>query len=65
MAIELEIVDESTLKRVGGSKFGSRGENLAFEFSKSGKIRKVTGGHTMVPIEDFSLPERVMRPERL
>ena len=64
MAVELEIVDESTLKRVGGSKFGSRGENLAFQFTKSGKIRKVNGGHTLVPIEDFVLPEKVLRPER-
>ncbi len=64
MAVELEIVDDSTLKHVGGSKFGARGEHLAFQFSKSGKIRKITGGHTMVPIEDFRLPDKVTRPER-
>lgn len=64
MAVELEVVDDSTLKRVGGSKFGSRGELLAFHFTKSGKMSKITGGHTMLPIDKFNLPEKVMRPEQ-
>lgn len=64
MAIELEIVNDTTLKRVGGAKFGARGENLTYHFAKSGKIKKVTGGHTMLPAEKFKLPEKVLRPER-
>lgn len=64
MAIELEIVDDATLKRVGGSKYGARGEELAFHFDKKGKVSKITGGHTMLPIEKFTLPHRVKRPKR-
>lgn len=64
MAIELELVDDSTLKRVGGSKYGSRGELITFHFDKKGNVEKVTGGHTMLPIEKFVLPDRVERPSR-
>lgn len=64
MATELEIVGDSTVKRVGGSKFGSRGEPMEFHFNDTGEIEKVTGGHTMLPIDKFTLPERVIRPEQ-
>lgn len=64
MATELEVVNDTTLKRVGGSKFGARGEEIVFSFDKSGKVSKVTGGHTMLPIEKFTLPERLERPAR-
>lgn len=64
MVTELEIVGDNQLKRVGGSKFGSRGEVMEFHFDESGEITRVTGGHTMVPIDQFTLPDRVMRPER-
>jgi CubicO group peptidase (beta-lactamase class C family) len=64
MSTELEVVGDTMLKRVGGSKFGSRGEMMEFHFGDSGEITKVTGGHTMVPINLFTLPDRVMRPER-
>ena len=65
MAIELEITGDSTLKRVGGSKYGARGEELTFHFDDEGRIEKITGGHTMVPIDKFELPERVTRPMRI
>lgn len=64
MATELELIDERTLKRVGGSRFGSRGEVMEFEFTKKGKVKKIVGGHTMLPIEKFKLPKRVKRPVR-
>lgn len=64
MAIELEVTGENTLKRVGGSKYGARGEELAYHFDDKGKIAKVTGGHTMLPIGKFKLPKRVKRPTR-
>lgn len=64
MAIELEITGDSTLKRVGGSMYGARGEELVFHFAKSGNVKKVTGGHTMLPIDKFKLPKRVRRPDR-
>lgn len=64
MATELEVMDDSTLKRVGGSKYGSRGESMTFHFTKKDEVKKVTGGHTMVPIDKFLLPDRVNRPER-
>ena len=64
MAIELDVIDETTLKRVGGSKFGSRGENLTYHFGKKGNVNKITGGHTMLPIDKFKLPEKMLRPER-
>lgn len=64
MAIELEVTSDSTLKRVGGSKYGARGEELTYHFDKKGDVEKITGGHTMVPIEKFNLPDRVKRPKR-
>ncbi len=64
MAVELEVTGSSTLKRVGGGKFGSRGEEMTFHFDKKGNVKKITGGHTMVPIDKFKLPDRVKRPVR-
>ncbi|MCO5228609.1 MAG: beta-lactamase family protein [Thermomicrobiales bacterium] len=64
MAIELEVVGENTLKRVGGSKYGSRGEGITYHFDSKGKVTNVVAGHTLVPIEEFALPERVKRPKR-
>lgn len=64
MAIELEVMGDTTLKRVGGSKYGARGEELTFHFDKKGKVKKITGGHTMLPIDRFELPDRVKRPMR-
>lgn len=63
-AVELEVTGENTLKRVGGSKGGARGEEITYHFDKDGNVSKVTGGHTMVPVEKFKLPERVKRPVR-
>lgn len=64
MAIELEITGENTLKRVGGGKYGSRGEEITYHFDTEGKVTEVVGGHTMVPIDQFKLPDRVKRPKR-
>ena len=65
MAIELEVTSDSTLKRVGGSKYGARGEELTFHFDKKGKVEKITGGHTMVPVDKFKLTDRIKRPMRI
>lgn len=64
MATELEVTSDTTLKRVGGSQYGPQGEEMTYHFDKKGKVNKITGGHTMVPAEEFKLPERVTRPER-
>lgn len=64
LAIELEITGENTLKRVGGSRYGSRGEEITYHFDTDGKVSKVVGGHTMLPIDQFTLPDRVTRPKR-
>ncbi|MCA9832481.1 MAG: beta-lactamase family protein [Thermomicrobiales bacterium] len=64
MAVELEVTGENTLKRVGGPKGGSRGEEIVYHFDAKGKVSKIEGGHTMLPVDQFTLPERVTRPTR-
>lgn len=64
MAIELEVTGANTLKRVGGPKGGARGEEIVYHFDEKGKVNKITGGHTMVPSDQFKLPDRVKRPVR-
>lgn len=64
MATELEVTSDHMLKRVGGSKYGPHGEEMTFHFDKKGNVKKITGGHTMLPIDEFTLPDRVIRPVR-
>ena len=53
----LEVVDDSTLKIVGGPGGGSRGEYFRYDFSPDGDIRSVRGvsGVSMTP---FVLPDK-------
>lgn len=64
LAVELEITGENTLKRVGGGKYGSRSEEMTYHFDERGRITMVVGGHTMLPVDKFALPDRVKRPVR-
>jgi CubicO group peptidase (beta-lactamase class C family) len=61
-AAELEIVDESTLRIAGGSGYGSYGELMPFTFADDGTVVSLRGesGGTLVPIDRFELPERVI-----
>ncbi len=61
-AAELEIVDDSRLRVVGGSGYGSYGELFEYTFAADGRVRSMRGesGATVVPIDSFELPERVM-----
>ncbi len=60
-AAELEIVDESTLRIVGGSGYGSYGELMPFRFADDGTVVSLRGesGGTLVPIDRFELPDRI------
>jgi len=58
---ELEVEDDTTLRIAGGSGFGSYGEQLHYRFAADETIESVRGesAATMVPLDRFSLPERV------
>jgi D-alanyl-D-alanine carboxypeptidase len=57
---EYEMVDDATLRIVGGSGYGSVGEDLRFELDGGGRVVRVTGsGVSLVPIDDLDLPDRV------
>ncbi|MGI8415040.1 MAG: serine hydrolase domain-containing protein [Nakamurella sp.] len=59
-AAELEVVDDRTVRVVGGSGYGSFGEPFRYDFDADGTVRSVRGesASTMVPIEKMALPER-------
>ena len=60
-AAELEIVDETTLRVIGGSGYGSYGELFEYTFGADGRVERMRGesGATVLPIESFTLPDRV------
>ncbi|AZI59365.1 class A beta-lactamase-related serine hydrolase [Nakamurella antarctica] len=62
----LEVVDSATLKIIGGSGFGARGELMKFEFGDDGSVTRVRGasGMTLVPEAVFELPEQVRARKR-
>ena len=58
---ELAIVDENTLRIMGGSPYGSVGEHFRYERDADGKIVSVfTGGMKAWPIEDYRARDRVL-----
>jgi len=63
-AIELEVLSESELKVVGDEGFGGYGEVMRYSFNEDGSVERIRGasGMTLVPIEKFSLPDKLMRP---
>jgi CubicO group peptidase (beta-lactamase class C family) len=63
-AVELEIVSGDELTVVGDKGFGGFGEPMKYTFRKNGSVKQIRGasGAKLVPIEDFTLPERITRP---
>jgi CubicO group peptidase (beta-lactamase class C family) len=60
----LEVVSDTELKVVDEGGFGGYGEKMRYTFNEDGSVEKVRGatGHTMIPAEKFTLPEKVFRP---
>jgi CubicO group peptidase (beta-lactamase class C family) len=64
VATGLEVVNDTELKVVDDGGYGGYGEKMRYTFNEDGSVEKVRGatGHTMVPVDDFVLPEKVTRP---
>jgi hypothetical protein len=60
-AVEREVVAADELKVVGDKGFGGYGETMKYTFRKDGSIKQLRGpsGAKLVPIDDFTLPERI------
>jgi CubicO group peptidase (beta-lactamase class C family) len=60
-AIELEPVDDHTLRWLGANGYGSYGEPFTFEFDAHGNVASMHGpsSNTRVLLTSFSLPDRV------
>jgi CubicO group peptidase (beta-lactamase class C family) len=61
-AIELEPVDDHTLRWAGANGYGSYGEPVSFEFDADGNVVSMHGpsSNTRVPLTSFELPDRVV-----
>jgi CubicO group peptidase (beta-lactamase class C family) len=61
-AVPLEVVDDQTLRVVGGSGFGSYGEPISFVFGDDGRPRSLRGqsGMSLVAYDEFAMPERIV-----
>jgi D-alanyl-D-alanine carboxypeptidase len=58
--IELAVIDENTLRIMGGSPYGSVGEHFRYERDADGKVVTLfTGGMQTWPIEDYRARTRV------
>lgn len=60
----LEVVSDTELKVIDEEGFGGYGEKMRYTFASDGSVEKVRGmtGHTLVPVEAFTLPEKITRP---
>jgi CubicO group peptidase (beta-lactamase class C family) len=60
----LEVISDTELKVVDDEGFGGYGEVMRFTFELDGSVERIRGasGQTLVPIENFTLPEKVTRP---
>lgn len=63
-AVGLDVVSGTGLKVVDDSGFGGYGEVMRYTFRDDGTVAKIRGasGQTMVPLDAFTLPEKVTRP---
>lgn len=63
-ANELEVVSDSGLKEVGDKGFGGYGEVMRYTFAEDGGVVSIRGssGAHLVPVDQFQLPDRVLRP---
>jgi D-alanyl-D-alanine carboxypeptidase len=58
---ELAVIDENTLRILGGSPYGSVGELFRYERDAEGKVISLfTGGMKSWPIEDYRARDRVL-----
>ena len=60
-AIELDVVDEHTLRMTGDKGFGSYGEPVRYRFAADGTVEslRASSGMTLTPLARFTLPDRV------
>ena len=68
--VELAVIDEDTLRIMGGSPYGSVGEQFRYERDANGKVVSLfTGGMQTWPIEEYRARGRVFElqspPSRL
>jgi len=63
-AIEFDVASDTELKDVGDKGYGGYGEKMRYTFRKDGSVKQVRGasGMKLVPIDDFTLPEKIVRP---
>jgi hypothetical protein len=62
-AAELEVVDDSTLRIVGGPGYGSYHEPVSYTFDGDTIVSvRIESGLTYVPVEAYRLPARVVVP---
>lgn len=62
--IELEVVDDHTLRGIGANGYGSYGEPITFDFDADGNVSSMhgPGGTTRVPLTSFELPSHFSVP---
>jgi CubicO group peptidase (beta-lactamase class C family) len=65
-ATEMEVVSDTELKPVGDKGFGGYGEHVRYTFDENNNVEVLRGssGAKLVPIDAFTLPEKVVRPVR-
>jgi CubicO group peptidase (beta-lactamase class C family) len=63
-AIGLEVVSDTGLKVIDDPGYGGYGEVMRYTFADDGAVEWIRGasGQTMVPLDRFTLPEKVTRP---
>lgn len=63
-ATELDVVSDTELKVVGDKGFGGYGEIMRYTFTEDCSVDRIRGasGMKLVPIESFTLPDKVRRP---
>ena len=57
-ATPLKYIDAQTLEVAGGSPYGRYGERMRYRFGPDGKVVSIQASSTLVPLEQFPLPDR-------
>lgn len=65
-AAEMKLISDTELKTVGDKGFGGYGEVMRYTFDENDDVLQIRGssGAKLVPIDSFSLPDKVVRPVR-
>lgn len=63
-ASELEVLSKTELRNVSDPGYGDYMEKTVFTFTRGGKVKSIKGGSgsKLVPIEKFTLPDKLRRP---